>query len=135
MDFSKDSREVRQKWFWLSSNCRVILVWKLTLATGSLRPNTDDSCWKWFFCQILYPFCAKAAMTIIHGLQANATQTIWSANLKVFQLQYKFKLTVRTNRLNKMRCKFTLIRQIQRMYSLIYLSLKVFNQSSTLKLK
>ena len=34
MDFSKNSREVRQKWFWLSSNCSVILVWKLTLATG-----------------------------------------------------------------------------------------------------
>ena len=101
---------------------------------GSLGPNTDDSCWKCFFCQSLYPFCAKAAMTIIHGLQAHTTQTICS-NLKVFQLQYKFKLTVRTNRLNKMRCKFTLICQIQRMYSLIYLSLKVFNQSSTVKLK
>ena len=34
MDFKKNSREVRQKWFWLSSNCSVILVWKLTLATG-----------------------------------------------------------------------------------------------------
>ena len=34
MDFSKNSREVRQKWFWLSSNCSVILVWKLTFATG-----------------------------------------------------------------------------------------------------
>ena len=34
IDFSKNSREVRQKWFWLSSNCSVILVWKLTLTTG-----------------------------------------------------------------------------------------------------
>ena len=34
IDLSKNSREVRQKWFWLSSNCSVILVWKLTLATG-----------------------------------------------------------------------------------------------------
>ena len=34
IDFRKNSREVRQKWFWLSSNCSVILVWKLTLATG-----------------------------------------------------------------------------------------------------
>ena len=33
-DFSKNSREVRQKWFWLSSNCSVILVWKLTLNMG-----------------------------------------------------------------------------------------------------
>ena len=33
IDFSKNSREVRQKWFWLSSNCSVILVWKLTLNT------------------------------------------------------------------------------------------------------
>ena len=35
IDFSKNSREVRQKWFWRSSNCSVILVWKLTLATGN----------------------------------------------------------------------------------------------------
>ena len=34
MDFSNNSREVRQKWFWLSSNCSVIFVWKLTLNTG-----------------------------------------------------------------------------------------------------
>ena len=33
IDFSKNSREFRQKWFWLSSNYSVILVWKLTLAT------------------------------------------------------------------------------------------------------
>ena len=39
-------------------------------------------------------------MTIIHGLKAYATHTICS-NFKVFQLQYKFKLTVRTYRLNK----------------------------------
>ena len=53
-----------------------------------------------FSVKVLYPLCAKAIMTIIHGLQAYATHTICS-NLKVFQLQYKFKLTVRTNRLNK----------------------------------
>ena len=35
IDFSKNSREVRQKWFWLSLNCSVILVWKLTLNTVS----------------------------------------------------------------------------------------------------
>ena len=116
MDFSKNSREVRQKWFWLSSNCRVILVWKLTLATGKSWTKYWRFLLEMIFLSNLYPFCAKAAMTIIHGLEANATQTICS-NLKDFQLQYKFKLTVRTSRLNKMRCKFTLIRQIQRMYS------------------
>ena len=115
IDFSKNSREVQQKWFWLSSNWSVILVWNLLWPRESLGPNTEDSCWKWFFCQSLYPFCAKAAMTIIHGLQAHKTQTIFSS-LKVFQLQYKFKLTMRTNRPNKMRCKFTLICQMQRMY-------------------
>ena len=34
IDFSKNSREVQQKWFWLSSNCSAILVWKLFLARG-----------------------------------------------------------------------------------------------------
>ena len=43
---------------------------------GSLGSNTDDSCWKCFFCQSLYPFCAKAAMTIIHGLQAHNTNDL-----------------------------------------------------------
>ena len=33
IDFSKNSREFRKKWFWLSSNYSVILVWKLPLAT------------------------------------------------------------------------------------------------------
>ena len=78
----------------------VCLFENLLWSRGSLGPNTDDSCWKLFFCQSLYPFSAKAIMTIIHGLQAYATHTICS-NFKVFQLQYKFKLTVRTYRLNK----------------------------------
>ena len=60
----------------LSSNCRAILLWKLALALRkSLRKY-----WRFVleFTVNIYtaPSCAKATMTIIHGRQTHAIQTI-----------------------------------------------------------
>ena len=60
-------------------------------------------CWNLSVTVYTASSCAKATMTIIHGRQAHGTQTF---------------LTEGTNNLNKMRCKFTLICQILKIYFL-----------------
>ena len=58
IDFSKNSRQVQQKWFWLSSTCWVILVWKLTLASR----KSSSKYWRFvleFICHSLYGFILR----------------------------------------------------------------------------
>ena len=45
---------------------------------GSLPANTDDSCLNLSIKVYVALSCAKATMTIIHGRQAHAIQTIFS---------------------------------------------------------
>ena len=51
---------------------------------GSLPANTDDSCLNLSIKVYAALSCAKATMTIIHGRQAHAIQTIFS-NLRGFR--------------------------------------------------
>ena len=135
IDFSKNSREVRQKWFWLSSNCSVILVWKLTLATG----KSWTKYWRFVLEMI---FLSKFISILRESRNDHNSRTSSTHNtndlLEPQGLSATIQIQVDSEDKHikqNLRCKFTLICQIQRMYSLIHLSLKVFNQSSTVKLK
>ena len=117
MDFSKNSREVRQKWFWLSSNCSVILVWKLTLATG----KSWTKYWRFVLEMI---FLSKFISILRESRNDHNSQTSSERNTNDLLEPQGLSATIQIQVDSEdkqikqnLRCKFTLICQIQRMYS------------------
>ena len=117
IDLSNNSREVRQKWFWLSSNCNVILVWKLTLVSR----KSWTKYWRFVLKMI---FLSKFISTLRESHNDHNSRTTSVRNthdlLQPQGLSATIQIQVHSEDKQikqNLRCKFTLICQIQRMYS------------------